>query len=48
MQFTMNETVHQYIVAQGPLEHTCTDFWQMVWEQKTQIILMLTNEVVRM
>lgn len=36
-----------FIVAQGPMEHTCTDFWQMVWEQGVQFILMVTNEVVR-
>jgi len=43
----VSDVSHQYVVAQGPLEHTCTDFWQMVWEQKMQILLMLTNEVVR-
>jgi len=41
----VSDVSHQYVVAQGPLEHTCTDFWQMVWEQKMQILLMLTNEV---
>jgi tyrosine-protein phosphatase non-receptor type 14/21 len=38
------DTTHHYIIAQGPLEHTCADFWQMVWEQRIQIIIMLTIE----
>ncbi|XP_065845890.1 receptor-type tyrosine-protein phosphatase alpha-like [Oscarella lobularis] len=32
-----------YIVSQGPLENTTTDFWRMVWQQKAQAIVMLTN-----
>ena len=39
--------MYKYIVTQGPLEHTCGDFWQMIWEQQTKIVLMLTNKVVR-
>lgn len=34
-----------YILAQGPLESTCNDFWQMVWEQKVPAVIML-NKVV--
>ena len=32
-----------WICAQGPLERTIADFWRMVWEQGTTIIVMLTN-----
>uniref|UniRef100_A0A8C6VZF1 Tyrosine-protein phosphatase non-receptor type n=1 Tax=Nothobranchius furzeri TaxID=105023 RepID=A0A8C6VZF1_NOTFU len=33
-----------YIAAQGPMSHTCQDFWQMVWEQSVSIIAMVTAE----
>lgn len=33
----------RYIAAQGPLRHTCSDFWQMVWEQGSTLIIMLTT-----
>lgn len=46
-QYSVHEQLYRYIVAQGPIEHTCGSFWQMVWEQNTQIILMLTSETVR-
>uniref|UniRef100_A0A8C5FAQ1 protein-tyrosine-phosphatase n=1 Tax=Gadus morhua TaxID=8049 RepID=A0A8C5FAQ1_GADMO len=31
------------VSAQGPLPHTCTHFWQCVWEQQTHTIIMLTT-----
>ncbi|OCT65093.1 hypothetical protein XELAEV_18041335mg [Xenopus laevis] len=33
-----------YIATQGPLQSTCQDFWQMVWEQGIAIIAMVTLE----
>lgn len=37
-----------YIATQGPLQNTCQDFWQMVWEQGVAIITMVTAEEVNL
>lgn len=35
--------VNQYIATQGPLPHTCAHFWQVVWDHKLSLIIMLTT-----
>ncbi|XP_071029993.1 tyrosine-protein phosphatase non-receptor type 13 isoform X2 [Oncorhynchus clarkii lewisi] len=34
-----------FIACQGPLPTTLGDFWQMIWEQKSNVIAMMTQEV---
>uniref|UniRef100_UPI003AAC9320 tyrosine-protein phosphatase non-receptor type 13 n=1 Tax=Centroberyx gerrardi TaxID=166262 RepID=UPI003AAC9320 len=36
-----------YISCQGPLPSTVPAFWQMVWENKSDVIAMMTQEVER-
>lgn len=47
MEVTSRGVVNRYIAAQGPLEKTCGDFWQMVWEQEASLVIMLTTTVER-
>ncbi|KAK9768617.1 phosphotyrosine-specific ptp2-like protein [Basidiobolus ranarum] len=34
----------QYIATQAPLPSTFSDFWEMIWEQNSRVIVMLTKE----
>lgn len=36
-----------YISCQGPLPSTVPAFWQMIWENKSDVIAMMTQEVER-
>ncbi|XP_062827860.1 tyrosine-protein phosphatase non-receptor type 6 isoform X2 [Anolis carolinensis] len=39
------ECTKTYIASQGCLEATINDFWQMVWQENSRIIVMTTREV---
>ncbi|KAG8508597.1 Tyrosine-protein phosphatase non-receptor type 3 [Galemys pyrenaicus] len=43
MDISAANLVNKYIAAQGPLPHTCAQFWQVVWDQKLSLIIMLTT-----
>ncbi|XP_030327690.1 tyrosine-protein phosphatase non-receptor type 6 isoform X2 [Strigops habroptila] len=40
-----DECTKTYIASQGCLDTTVNDFWQMVWQENTRIIVMTTREV---
>lgn len=37
----------QYIATQGCMLHTVNDFWHMVWQENSRVIVMTTKEVER-
>jgi len=39
--------VNRYIAAQGPLPETSHDFWEMIWDQRSSLVVMLTTNVER-
>ncbi|KAM5184093.1 tyrosine-protein phosphatase non-receptor type 3 isoform 2-T2 [Callospermophilus lateralis] len=43
MEIPAANLVNKYIATQGPLPHTCAHFWQVVWDQKLSLIVMLTT-----
>ncbi|XP_070000896.1 tyrosine-protein phosphatase non-receptor type 4 isoform X2 [Penaeus vannamei] len=45
MEIQGSGIINRYIACQGPLAGTCTDFWEMVWEQQSTLIVMLTTVV---
>lgn len=42
---SVQDESYMYIACQGPLPTTLSDFWQMVLEQKSNVIAMMTREV---
>ncbi|KAI6660278.1 Tyrosine-protein phosphatase non-receptor type 14-like [Oopsacas minuta] len=34
---------YHFIAAQSPMAHTCTNFWQMIWEEDVRVITMLNE-----
>lgn len=47
MEIPVSGVVNRYIASQGPLSTTCVDFWVMVWETQSPLIVMLTPIVER-
>ncbi|CAL4090418.1 unnamed protein product [Meganyctiphanes norvegica] len=45
MEIPGSGIINRYIACQGPLSTTCTDFWVMIWEQQSTLIVMLTTVV---
>lgn len=37
------DKVNYYIATQAPLENTVADFWRLVWEQNSRVIVMATD-----
>jgi len=46
-QLDVGARTYHYIAAQGPMENTVSDFWQMVWEQNVRIIVAATDDKVQ-
>lgn len=40
-------TVNRYIATQGPLSNTTTDFWRMVQQESSHLVVMLTTVMER-
>jgi protein-tyrosine phosphatase len=40
----VTQPFRRYISTQGPLPATFHDFWQVVWEQNSRVLVMLTKE----
>ncbi|XP_061732538.1 tyrosine-protein phosphatase non-receptor type 13 isoform X1 [Nerophis ophidion] len=45
IKMAVKDETFLYIASQGPLPTTMGDFWQMVWEQKSNVVAMMTQEI---
>uniref|UniRef100_A0A7M4DVC6 Protein tyrosine phosphatase non-receptor type 20 n=1 Tax=Crocodylus porosus TaxID=8502 RepID=A0A7M4DVC6_CROPO len=45
IRIPVGQEEHFYIITQGPLPSTIADFWQMIWENQSDVIAMMTKEV---
>lgn len=36
--------LNAFVATQAPVPNTFEDFWRMIWEQKSSVIVMLTRE----
>ncbi|XP_013395604.1 tyrosine-protein phosphatase non-receptor type 4 isoform X4 [Lingula anatina] len=47
MEIPGSGIVNRYIAAQGPLPNTVVDYWEMIWEQQSTLVVMLTTKMER-
>lgn len=47
MKINGTELTNKYIATQGPLQSTTEDFWQMILEENSNVIVMLTTVIER-
>ncbi|KFM70585.1 hypothetical protein X975_16446, partial [Stegodyphus mimosarum] len=47
MEIPTSGIINRYIATQGPLSNTTSDFWLMVWEQQSTLIVMVTTLMER-
>lgn len=42
-----NDCINRYIATQGPMENTVLDFWRMIQQENSTLIIMLTTIIER-